>query len=67
MISKTTIQEDRERVMLMDQLYIEDVDENGVQGRHRKEHTRHGVYTDLWQGWLRKQKSEIIARALTKD
>ena len=66
-MEKTTIQEDRERVMIMDQLYIEDVDENGVQGRHRKEHKYHGVYTDLWQGWLEKQKSEIIARALTKD
>ena len=59
-MEKTTIQEDRERVMILDQLYIEE-------GRHHKDHPHHGVYTDLWQGWLRKQKSEIIARALTKD
>ena len=59
-MNRTTVQEDRERVMILDQLYIED-------GRHRKDHSLHGLYTGLWEGWLKKQKSEIITRALTKD
>ena len=59
-MNRTTVQEDRERVMILDQLYIED-------GRHRKDHSLHGLCTGLWEGWLKKQKSEIITRALTKD
>ena len=58
------VQEDRERVMIMDQLYIEDVDENGIEGRHRKEHKYHGVYTNLWLEYIKKQRSEVLNRAL---
>tara|TARA_R100000152_G_scaffold20709_1_gene15482 strand:- start:14311 stop:14487 length:177 start_codon:yes stop_codon:yes gene_type:complete len=50
------LEEDRKRVMRMDQLYIED-------GRHRPEHPKHGLYTGLHQEILiyekwKKQKGE---------
>ena len=50
------LEEDRQRVMRMDQLYIED-------GRHRPEHPKHGLYTGLHQEILiyekwKKQKGE---------
>ena len=36
------VEEDRQRVMRMDQLYVLD-------GRHRPDHPMHGVYTGLHQ------------------
>lgn len=39
------VEEDRQRVMRMDQLYVLD-------GRHRKEHPKHGSYTGLHQETL---------------
>ena len=54
---KADVQEDRERVMIMDQLYIED-------GRHLKTHKMHGLYSGLWIDYIKKQKSEILSRAL---
>ena len=36
------LEEDRQRVMKMDRLYIED-------GRHHKDHPKHGLYTGLGQ------------------
>ena len=47
------IEEDRQRVMTMDQLYIED-------GRHRPDHPKHGVYTGLHQEILVYEKWKKI-------
>jgi len=56
MYQKEWVEEDRQRVMRMDQLYIED-------GRHHKDHPKHGLYTGLHQEILiyekwKKQKGE---------
>ena len=45
--------EDRQRVLTMDQLYIED-------GRHRKDHPKHGLYTGLHQEILVYEKWKKI-------
>ena len=50
---KEWIEEDRQRVMTMDTLYIED-------GRHRPDHPKHGVYTGLHQEILVYEKWKKI-------
>ena len=50
---KEWIEEDRQRVMRMDRLYIED-------GRHRKDHPKHGLYTGLHQEFLIYEKWKKI-------
>ena len=47
------VEEDRQRVMRMDQLYIED-------GRHLKDHPKHGLYTGLHQEFLIYEKWKKI-------
>tara|TARA_B100001250_G_C19803002_1_gene791969 strand:+ start:598 stop:774 length:177 start_codon:yes stop_codon:yes gene_type:complete len=47
------VEEDRQRVMTMDQLYIED-------GRHHKDHPKHGLYTGLHQEILVYEKWKKI-------
>ena len=47
------VEEDRQRVMTMDQLYIED-------GRHYKDHPKHGLYTGLHQEFLIYEKWKKI-------
>ena len=47
------VEEDRQRVMRMDQLYIED-------GRHLKDHPKHGTYTGLHQEFLIYEKWKKI-------
>ena len=47
------LEEDRQRVMTMDQLYIED-------GRHHKDHPKHGLYTGLHQEILIYEKWKKI-------
>ena len=47
------VEEDRQRVMRMDRLYIED-------GRPRPDHPKHGVYTGLHQEILVYEKWKKI-------
>ena len=53
MLQKTTVEEDRQRALRMDQLYIED-------GRHHKDHPKHGLYTGLHQEILIYEKWKKI-------
>ena len=49
MIKKTTVEQDRQRVMRMEELYVLD-------GRHRPDHPKHGLYTGLHQETLVAEK-----------
>ena len=49
MIKKTTVEQDRQRVMRMEALYVLD-------GRHRPDHPKHGLYTGLHQETLVAEK-----------
>ena len=49
MIKKTTVEQDRQRAMRMEELYVLD-------GRHRKDHPMHGLYTGLHQETLIAEK-----------
>jgi len=53
MYQKRWLEEDRQRVMTMDRLYIED-------GRHHKDHPKHGLYTGLHQEILVYEKWKKI-------
>ena len=50
------VERDRQRVIKMDQLYIED-------GRHRKDHPMHGLYTGLYQSSLQSNDHDSSQKA----